>query len=197
MWWLPPDQDLALPAPSGSLQGSWSLGVSSLKNLTHRIVYQYNFLIFCSGVASSVQCRCAMCRAGDDLALVCACLAGVCFGLPPCWSRPAHCPSIAQCSSSTKFFRSLHISYSLSTHHCAAITLPMVLVFSLPAPSPFTSLLRVLCNGCFVWGGFGLAAGRGFPWLGLVALLCLLLQVLLCAAPCVVSLCAGGYPWAN
>ena len=77
---LPPDQDLALPAPSGSLQGSWSLGVSSLKNLTHRIVYQYNFLIFCSGVASSVQCRCAMCRAGDDLALVCACLA-----TSPCW----------------------------------------------------------------------------------------------------------------
>ena len=122
-------------------------------------------------------------------------LAGVCFGLPPCWSRPAHCPSIAQCSSSTKFFRSLHISYSLSTHHCAAITLPMVLVFSLPAPSPFTSLLRVLCNGCFVWGGFGLAAGRGFPWLGLVALLCLLLPVLLCTdhvwCPCVLGATLG------
>ena len=102
MWWLPPDQDLALPAPSGSLQGSWSLGVSSLKNLTHRIVYQYNFLIFCSGVASSVQCRCAMCRAGDDLALVCACLAtSPCWGLlwlasllvPPC-TLPLYSPML-------------------------------------------------------------------------------------------------------
>ena len=95
------------------------------------------------------------------------------------------------CPPGWSWWCSLHISYSLSTHHVAAITLPMVLVFSLPAPSPFTSLLRVLCNGCFVWGGFGLAAGRGFPWLGLVALLCLLLPVLLCAdlvwCPCVLG----------
>ena len=96
-------------------------------------------------------------------------LAGVCFGLPPCWSRPAHCPSIAQCSSSTKFFSSLHKSYSLSTHHCAAITLPLVLVCSLPAPSPFTSssttvattMQWVLCVGWFWLGGWpGLSLAR-------------------------------------
>ena len=99
------------------------------------------------------------------------------------------------CPPGWSWWCSLHISYSLSTHHVAAITLPMVLVFSLPAPSPFTSLLRVLCNGCFVWGGFGLAAGRGFPWLGLVALLCLLLPVLLCTdhvwCPCVLGATLG------
>ena len=114
-------------------------------------------------------------------------LAGVCFGLPPCWSRPAHCPS------STKFFRSLHNSFSLSTHHCAAITLPLVLVCSLPAPSPFTSssttaatMLWVLCVGWFWLGG----------WPGLsLALPCLLLPVLLCTdhvwCPCVLGATLG------
>ena len=56
-------------------------------------------------------------------------------------------------------------------------------------------MVRLLCNGCFVWGGFGLVAGLGFPWLGLVALLCLLLPVLLCAAlvwcPCVLGVTLG------
>ena len=161
MWWLPPDQDLALPAPSGSLQGSWSLGVSSLKNLTHRIVYQYNFLIFCSGVASSVQCRCAMCRAGDDLALVCACLAtSPCWGLlwlasllvPPC-TLPLYSPMLLLHKifpQPPHFIFTIHTSLCCHLHHAlnfsAASTVHIHFPQTIWLPSPCTKFFSSLHN---------------------------------------------------
>ena len=48
-------------------------------------------------------------------------------------------------------------------------------------------------NGGCVFGGIGLSACWGIPWLGSggAGIKPLLLQVLLCLAPCVVSPCAG------
>ena len=127
----------------------------------------------------------------DDLALVCAYLAASpCWGLlwlasllvPPCTLPLLHkiFPQPPQ------FIFTIHTS--LCCHHPA---LGVGVFPPSPPPSHPPPLLRLLCYGCFVWGGFGLAAGLGFPWLGLVALLCLLLPVLLCAdlvwCPCVLG----------
>ena len=58
--------------------------------------------------------------------------------------------------------------------------------------------LWLLCYGGCVWGGFGLSAGWGFPWLGSGGgAVPLLLWVSLCLVPCVVLLCAGGCPCTN
>ena len=72
LWWT---SYATSPGPgstniTGRATGLWVFG-SIFSEKLHLSVYQYNISIFCSGVASGVQCRCALCRVEGGLALVC------------------------------------------------------------------------------------------------------------------------------
>ena len=74
LWWT---SYATSPGPgstsiTGRATGLWVFG-SIFSEKLHLSVYQYNISIFCSGVASGVQCRCALCRVEGGLALVCLC----------------------------------------------------------------------------------------------------------------------------
>ena len=76
LWWTSSATSPGLGCTSNTGLGTGLLVFGSIlsENISHLSVYQYNLLIFCSGVASGAQCRCALCWVEGDLALVCPCL---------------------------------------------------------------------------------------------------------------------------